>query len=528
MGVMFYQNGAAIGTDAGWGGFTGNNNYVVRYGFTTGAAGASQAAIGLSNIFYGHGAGTQSFGFKISASPAEWCNARAVPPDSNTAKMVYSASTGYGCVLTANALKLLPYTKYYIFVYLAGGGAEYYTGWNCVNPQIVYAGSYTQDASTIDYLSPAVSALGSVSLTMKRAGGNYHRASFSCGGETLAVSDAFAASLSYVCPRSWLRKDTAAKSLSIGVSVQSYSDAACQSPVGSPVTGSFTLSADKDMHPVFYREAVTVTAVNPKAQTPQFLTNVSRAKVRFDTGLIDMTDCAGAEISGYRISCGGKEVSSASATVLSDVIGTDGTIVCTVIDTRGCEHSISVAVKLYPYVAPSLTAIAAARCNADGAETDGGAFYKLRFSAACTDLSGNVCAVSANIQPAGGSYGAETALTGYENGVWSDKWSSPAILGGALSGDSFTVRLTVNDSVGGSSVYTLPLYRLHWAMKFNRTGTAVGFGMEPSAQDALQIPDHWRMYCGIPVLSPLAYGAAAPDTAVTAPVEGQIYLRVKA
>ena len=211
MGVMFYQNGAAIGTDAGWGGFTGNNNYVVRYDFTTGAAGASQAAIGLSNIFYGHGAGTQSFGFKISASPAEWCNARAVPPDSNTAKMVYSASTGYGCVLTANALKLLPYTKYYIFVYLAGGGAEYYTGWNCVNPQIVYAGSYTQDASTIDYLSPAVSALGSVSLTMKRAGGNYHRASFSCGGETLAVSDAFAASLSYVCPRSWLRKDTAEK-----------------------------------------------------------------------------------------------------------------------------------------------------------------------------------------------------------------------------------------------------------------------------------------------------------------------------
>ena len=114
MGVNFFQNGVSLGASAGWGGYTGGNNYVVRYDFTTGAAGASQAAIGLSNIFYGHGAGTQSFGFKISASPAEWCNARAVPPDSNTAKMVYSASTGYGCVLTANALKLLPYTKYYI------------------------------------------------------------------------------------------------------------------------------------------------------------------------------------------------------------------------------------------------------------------------------------------------------------------------------------------------------------------------------------------------------------------------------
>lgn len=526
MGVMFYQNGAAIGTDAGWGGFTGNNNYVVRYDFMTGAAGASQLAIGLSNIFYGHGASSQSFGFKISANPAEWCNARGFAPDSNTASMVYSASTGYGCVLAASSLRLLPYTTYYIFVYLVSSGAEYYTGWNCVNPQIVCAGSYTQDASTIDYLSPAVAASSPLSLTMKRAGGNYHKATFSSNGETLAVSGAFSSSLSYTCPRSWLETDVSSESITVTVSVQSFSDAACTVPVGSPVSGSFTLTADKDMHPVFYREAVTVSAVNPNPQLSRFVANVSRIKVRFDAGLIDMSACAGAGISAYRISCGGKTSSSASSVLTSDVIGTDNTLVCTVADTRGREHSITVTLDLYPYVAPSLTAVSAARCDASGSETDSGAFFKVRFSAAYSDLSGNSCAVSVNIRPAGGGYGTETALPSFENGVWSDLWANPAILGGALNGDSFTVRLTVSDSVGGSSAYTVPLYRLHWAMKFNSSGTAVGFGMEPDSPDALQIPNHWRMYCGTPVLSPLAYGTASPESAVSDPVEGQIYLRV--
>ena len=45
MGVCFFQNGTNIGASAGWGGFTGNNNYVVRYDFTTGASGASAVTL---------------------------------------------------------------------------------------------------------------------------------------------------------------------------------------------------------------------------------------------------------------------------------------------------------------------------------------------------------------------------------------------------------------------------------------------------------------------------------------------------
>jgi len=526
MGVMFYQNGSAIGTTAGWGGFTGNNNYVVRYDFMTGAEGASQVAIVLDNIFYGHEAGTQTFGFRISENAAQWCNARAFAPDSNSASMVYSSSTGYGCTLWAQGLNLRPNTTYYIFVYVTSSGSEYYTGWNCVNPQIAYGGSYSQAASTISSVSEAVVTLGAVSIIMNRAGNNHHKATFSYGAESLAVSGSFTTSLTYLCPRSWLTRDTTARSITIGVSVQSYSDSACTTAVGSPVTSSFTLSADKDMHPVFYRGALTVSAVNSNPQLSQYVANISKARVVFDPSMIDTDDCAGASISTYKISCGGSEKTSSSPSLLSDVLISDAAIVCTVIDTRGCEYSLTVTVTIRPYVSPSLTSISAVRCDSTGTEQENGAYYKVKFTAACSNLAGNSCSVSASIKPAGGNYSAETALTGFENGVWSDEWASPVILGGSLTGDSFTVRLTVTDTVGAGSTYTAQLYRLRWAMKFNSTGTAVGFGMEPTEANALQIPNHWHLYGGIPVLSPNAYGTAAPASSVSNPVEGQIYLRI--
>ena len=75
MGVIFFQNGVSLGASAGWGGYTGGNNYVVRYDFTTPADGADAVTLTLSGIDCGHGAGTQGFGCKLGTSPAAWANA---------------------------------------------------------------------------------------------------------------------------------------------------------------------------------------------------------------------------------------------------------------------------------------------------------------------------------------------------------------------------------------------------------------------------------------------------------------------
>ena len=526
MAVMFFNNGTALGEEAGWGGYTGRNNYVVRYDFMTGAQGASKVTIYLNTIWNRGSSGDQSFGFKLSTGAYDFCNARNIPPDSNTAPLVYSSQTGYSCMLSANDLNLLPNTKYYIFVYIVSSGAEYYTAWNCTAPVISVSGQYTPPVSSVSSVSASVSTGGNVTIVMNRAGNVYHKAVFSYAGSTISESEMFTDTLSHYCPRSWLGRNTTAKYITVDVTVNSYSDALCSTFAGS-VSTQFILNADRDMHPVFYAEALYVTAVNTGTLISGFVSGISKARVSFNPNLINLTNCVGAGIEKYSVSIGGKTYESETSDVVTDVIGNDAALVCTVTDERGFSHSVTVPLTVLPYVAPSLTELGAVRCDADGDQNEDGIYFKVKFTATCSQSGGNSCTVSVAVKPSGGSYSEESILTGYENGVWSDAWAVPTILGGDLAGDSMTVRFTVTDAAGASSVYTVPVYRLQWAMKFNADGTAVGFGMAPETSDALQIPDHWRLYGGIPVLSPAVYGTAAPETAVSSPVEGQIYLRTE-
>ena len=77
--------------------------------------------------------------------------------------------------------------------------------------------------------------------------------------------------------------------------------------------------------------------------------------------------------------------------------------------------------------------------------------------------------------------------------------------------------------MGCSATYIKGLYLKSWAMKFNSTGTAVGFGMEPTVENAVQMPDIWRFYPGAIVLADTSYGFTEPEQTVADPVEGQLY-----
>jgi len=179
---------------------------------------------------------------------------------------------------------------------------------------------------------------------------------------------------------------------------------------------------------------------------------------------------------------------------------------------------------MLPYVPPSLTSLEAVRCDSDGGDNELGEYIKLRAVSTFTELSGkNSCTVTAAIQPTGGSWGEETALSGFESGVWSHQWAAPQLLGGTLQGDSYKLSLVICDALNCASRYTLGLYHQRWAMKFNKGGTALGLGMEPTVEKALQLPDNWKIYAGALVLSEASYGYAQPETAVSEPVQGQLY-----
>lgn len=529
MGVSFFQNGTDIGASAGWGGYTGGNNYVVRYDFITPSAGASCVTLTLGGIYQGNNAGTQGFGFRVAEGAAEYINARNRTPDSALGYMSYTQGAGYGCVLRAQGLNLAPNTRYYIFVYVATGGCEYYSAWNCVAPEIALSGEYSLPRSVISSISPQVSTQGTLSIIMNRAGTCWHRARFSYAGETLYESAPFAAALSLVCPREWMEVDCAAVRMTVDVAVQSYMDAPCLTPTGEAAEAQFILVADAGMRPALSEGAAAIAVLNSGAAAgfEEYLAGVSRARVSFDTAKIDLSACAGAQIAEYKVAYKRREISSAVPTVDTGVLTADCVICCTVTDTRGREASINLAPPILPYVPPTLTGLAAARCGAAGADDEAGAYFKLRAVMSCTDINGrNSAAASVSIRPAGGDWGAETPLEGFESGVWSDKWAAPGIYGGALTGESYSLRLTVQDSVGMKSVYTLKLYSRKWAVKFNADATALGIGMAPTVTNGVQLPDEWRLYAGALVLSDASYGTRPPEEAVPDAAEGQLYFYI--
>lgn len=525
MSALFFQNGVSIGANAGWCGYTGSNNYVVRYQFATGAVGADTVSVALGGIYYGSGAASQSFGFKISSSSVAYANARNLTPDSNYGTMSYSEGHGYSCVLTATGLNLAPNSVYYIFVYVATAGTEYYSGWNCVSPQISLSGSYKVPAGVISSITPLVSTLSPVSVILNSPQ-PYHKASFSCGEKILGQSEAFASALSLDCPREWMEADTKAQSIEITVSVQGFSDPQCTNAAGEVMYGSFILRADSLMRPVLDMDAVTYNAVNPggEIEIDDFIAGISRAKVSFIKERISLANCAGAEIAGFALSYRDERQESIEAELETGILSSGTVINCIVVDSRGREGSVSLSLSMLPYVPPSLTAVEAVRCDAEGLDEALGEYFKLRAESAHTDFEGkNSCTLSLRLQPTGGDWGEEIPLPGFESGVWSHQWKTPAVLGGAMQGDSYKLSLTITDRLGVSARYTLDLYHQRWAMKFNAKGTALGLGMEPTIENALQMPDSWRLYAGSIILSEKSCGYAQPEDAVEEPVQGQLY-----
>jgi len=529
MAAVFFQNGISIGSSAGWCGYTGNNNYVVRYQFTTPAQGASAVSIALSGIYYGNGASSQGFGFKVSSSSVAYANARNMTPDSNYGVMNYSSSSGYSCIMSAEGLNLSPDTTYYLFVFVATAGMEYYTGWNCVEPSIVCSGAYTAPAGVISSISPQVNTLSPVSLIVSESPCPWHRASFSHGGKLLAVSEAFASALSYTCPREWMSADTKAQSIEITVSVQGYSDSACTKAVGKAMSAAFLLKADAAMRPILPLEAVTASALNEGAAAAfsELISGISRARISFDTSRINLENCAGAGIERFIISYRDNREESSEGTVDTAIVSGETLINCIVVDSRGREGSVTISLKPEPYVPPSLSAIELRRCNLSGYDMENGWYFKLKADSAFTSLNGkNSIKVSFRVQPVGGAWNSDFVLEYFESGVWSNNWSKTTILGGINPHGSFKVAVTVKDALGSSATYIMGLYLQNWAMKFNGKGTAVGFGMAPTVENAVQMPDIWRFYAGTIVLSESSYGTAEPEQTVANPVEGQLYFQL--
>ena len=365
----------------------------------------------------------------------------------------------------------------------AGGAGE-----SCIpsGDTTLYA-QWTALASTIASCSSSVATQGSFQLSVARSfSAYYHKATFKVGSTVLATSSAFAASLSYTVPRSWFNGYPSSSSLSVTVSVQTYTDSSCATAVGSPAAASFTVTADALMKPTLLSGWATAAPYNTGAAAGKsgYIKGYSRATVTFDASKISMAN--GAALASYSVSCQG-ETTGASPYRTPVLNETSVSLVCTVTDSRGRSSSQTLTLSVYDYANPSLSGISVFRCGSNGTASEDGTCYSVRATASCSPLGGqNGCTLSCALAAAGGAYGTETTLA-----------SGAASVLGTISADaSYTVRLTATDALGNTALYYASVPSRKWAMKFRPAGSGVAFGKAAEHDRALELPADWSVLIG--------------------------------
>ena len=160
------------------------------------------------------------------------------------------------------------------------------------------------------------------------------------------------------------------------------------------------------------------------------------------------------------------------------------TVVCTVADTRGRTASESFSLPVMDYAPPLMTAQTVFRCRQDGTPDEDGTYLGVKALVSCSPLNGqNSCALSAAVMAAGGSYGAETALTS----------GAVSVIGPYSPDLSHTVRFSAADALGNTAVYYVSVPTRKWAMKFRPDGRGVAFGKAAETDALFEIADGWAV-----------------------------------
>lgn len=372
------------------------------------------------------------------------------------------------------------------------------TGWNTAangtGTHYAAGGSYTANASATLYaewtpqnslilsLSSTAQTQGEIALQMDRKVSTYyHRAVLSSGGMTLLTSAVFAESLTVSVPRSWFANFPNDATITVAVSVDTFTDETLTTQVGVSAVGYVSVTADADMKPAVSPGWAVIAAYNAGAVSGLlgYIKGYSKAEATFDSTKV--THATGAGTGSFSVTCQGATVSASP--YRTGILSGAGTvsIVCTVTDTRGRTASETLTVSVMDYAGPGVTNTGIWRGDSSGTADDDGTYMRVLATASFTSLNNqNSAVLTVATRPAGGSWSAETTIT---SGVVS-------ILGGFDADTTYAVRVTVTDALGNTSSYTETVPKRKWAMKFRPNGSGVAFGKVPSADNLFELEDN--------------------------------------
>jgi len=370
-----------------------------------------------------------------------------------------------------------------------GSGTHYAPGATySTNASVTLYAEWTPQNSLILSLSSTAVTLGDIFLQVDRKVSTYyHKARFSSGGTTLFTSAAFATDLTVTVPRSWFNSFPNNASITVTVTVYTYTDSSCTTQVGSTATGTVTLTADADMKPTVSAGWAALAEYNSGAVSGMtgYIKGYSKAQATFDDTKV--THVNNASTAAFSVTYNSETASASPYRTGILVSAGDVSITCTVTDTRGRTASETFTVSVMDYAGPGVTNTGIWRGLSDGTEDDDGTYMRVLASASYTSLDGqNSATLSVATKAAGGSWSAETSITS----------GTVSILSGFDPDVTYTVRVTVTDALGNTSAYSITIPKRKWAMKFRPTGDGVAFGMKPTADNELQMPEGWKIKIG--------------------------------
>lgn len=364
-------------------------------------------------------------------------------------------------------------------------------------------------ASTISTQTQAVTVDGvnKWSVAMNRASDAfYHKATLTFGSYS-HTTGAFGAGGEYAIPTEWLNAIPDATGGTVNVSIQTYSDSTCTTPMGDPVATTFTVSVPSTAVPVIADGWASVKPYNAGTAASAFTIYVqgySKAEVTFDSGKV--SGQFGATIKTVQIAWDGTTASAAP--YRTKVLSKSGvqTIRCTATDSRGFKSTKNITVNVEIYSEPSMKGISVFRCDAAGAEDESGAYISFKAVGVRASLAGqNSLTIKAAYRQVGQTaWAAETTIS---SGVAS-------VLGGGLSSTvSYDARITATDSLGNKAEYITLIGTADVALNIMPGGKGAAFGKYAEHENALDIGD-WNLMAAnlYPVGSVyMTYGSENPQ-----------------
>lgn len=460
---------------------------VCRYKFTTNAYGATSFTFKTTRGYCdvrGSSSSDDQIGrmrFAIGTSATQYKTTKSSSVGTAITDYRYGGS-GTGYVAGSSSTKLLPNTTYYLWVFPNANFASY-VRFGIGNCTITTSGTYGT-ASTISANNGTFGSNIPVTLT-NSVSGTTNTLTVTCGGitktlinNTTAMSATWTPSLS-----EYGAAITNAKSATATFTVTTKYGSATWGTNTKTITVTFPSSAGPSISNVAIDYDNTASAA--LSAFTVFVQGYSKARAT-----ITASGQYSATISTYALTINGVTVSGGSNIQTSASVTTSGTVTATikVTDSRGFTATTTQDFTVQPYSNPSLTGVDLHRSNSSGTAAEDGEYLYAYGVGNISSLSGqNTLTMSVAFKTTTGSYGTETPMT-----------SDTAVVVSGLDPDvTYVARITLTDRLGNSTTVQAAINSQKWAMKFNATATAVGFGKAPESNNVLEIPNEWSIVKGV-------------------------------